>query len=678
MYFRKTLTRCLLASDTLQVLIQSVACVPNPYSAATESPWGSFALASSSAASCSGSSQPLQIRSYFRQCVSTGMILDFVQLGIQLDEKLIQPRLAFVSHQFTSTFDHITSRDRSAMIEVSKLFELCERQLWVAHISLALAIGQGWATNVSGGGGGLQQQQQQQVPIQCLPLDGSEGRLQIFHTIVNAAAAKGNGGDGKQEQLLQASMEKKSKNANPKASLSDYKLGNVTKQLWPLCLPAAQHALVASLVLSCDIRSSEEDEMADNYDENSSSQADLMFLCESFLNSLEAHTAQVSQPSSTDSASTSILLSRTDTALISLRDARLFAVAITKLNRDGQKDMLARCIGILHSFVSSFESSRDSSVFARAITLCCTLVDLISSPDLKSSLFAALESSGYKIPCLIEITPPLSATSLNQNSVWSKDIFQNLLADWQSPSIPYSTSTISSTEMILQEDNYKQVESLLTSALELGVQVSKLDGCHLLFSSWNAMGKLPAWTAKSWPGPCNATLVKKSSEVNRLIRLREDMCEVHHLMTLMNASSLGSQSQQQPDTLLMKVAQSKISSYYRSNASEALLNGLSNSQKVLGYCTLDIGKKDQSQTPSLAEFAYYEALPLYISFLMSMHTRPGANDFGRMHRLHRSPPRSRTARGPYFSDEDTVDFDSSDSNVGIVRRNALNRLHEVW
>jgi len=234
--------------------------------------------------------------------------------------------------------------------------------------------------------------------------------------------------------------------------------------------------------------------------------------------------------------------------------------------------------------------------------------------------------------------------------------------------------------------------------LEAGFLASPRDGCHLLFSSWNAAAKLSSWTPLGWEGPASASATKELSSVDRILQLREDMCGVHEL--LQNSHGNHSHAYRPPESLLLKVVQSKVaSSHCRPN--EAILAGLNSAEKMLGILTQEIDDvlsvslssvKSSSPTNPLVtiDFAYYEALPLYVSFLISMHSRPGTNDMGLVHRFqtsHKKPSASSAgvllSYPNNFSEDSDLETDnvaaggSNSGGISIVRRNALTRLHDA-
>ena len=456
---------------------------------------------------------------------------------------------------------------------------------------------------------------------------------------------------------------------------------NPKAEFWPLCLPAIQHALVASTLSSA----------AEPAGSDIDIQAEL-FLCNSFLNSIEELVRDLSLLPTAgtffiakDDGEKEAPLVVSDYVLLSLRDARLFTLAVGKLQRDYQRSMVTRLIDILHMGLHTANvKSRalemislrvDASRFiARAITLCASLVDIVAAPDLLPSLSLEVGSTFYNIPRMKQKPTP---------SCFRKEVcFQGLFADWQSPSVP--ASDISSTE-ILHESDFKKLQEVLQSALGVGFKASSQDGCHLLFSSWNAAAKLSSWTSLSFEGPATASTIKQCSFVQRMIRLRDEMCEVHYLLS-------GEDASLPHETLLMKVVSSKLSNC---QPNEALLSGLSASEKMLANLALEVSKLRSLDSPPLPAFAYYEALPVYVSFLISMHTYRGNNDMGSIHRYQTFGLRSKKTSSYKDDDDDDddvmekllsddsadsdryTDLEYNDTRANALRIKALARLHDA-
>ena len=104
---------------------------------------------------------------------------------------------------------------------------------------------------------------------------------------------------------------------------------------------------------------------------------------------------------------------------------------------------------------------------------------------------------------------------------------------------------------------------------------------------------------------------------------------------------------------------------------------------MLGNTTLEI-TKGAALVPSLPAFAYYEPLPVYVSFLISMHTRPGTSNTSSILRFQPSQLQ-RTHHVSGYTDGDVIDeFPSDDSDMeheesggNTVRMNALARLRDA-
>ena len=402
---RKTMTRCLLASDALTALIKCLA--QHPASSQQQSQLAPLS----------------NIRSHFQNCLYLPQVLDLIKLGYSLEDKLARSRLEDVVSEYCSTTTD--ARERAKLIDEGT-FEPWERQLWLSHVQFCLTVGRGGAIAASSSGS---------LPSQPLPcLDGVPGRLAILRSIVNMEK-------GRRHMMIEGKKkEEKGKTTANKKKSSDNNTSNDELPLWPLALPAAQHALISSLVVSSNGRKSAESLMDDIDDADGESPEDLLFICDSFLNSLEKQLNDLSQlPASTVTATSSPTgggigissstaessgetksLSVTNYEVpLSLRDARLFVVTVLKLSSNDMKRLRSRCIDILHKGLhqhqqqggelSLGDSSNNAMIchfIARAMTLCSTLIDVVTvagmsssgSSDLRSLLMIALASSNYSLP----------------------------------------------------------------------------------------------------------------------------------------------------------------------------------------------------------------------------------------------------------------------------------------
>lgn len=254
-------------------------------------------------------------------------------------------------------------------------------------------------------------------------------------------------------------------------------------------------------------------------------------------------------------------------------------------------------------------------------------------------------------------------------------VFMGLFDNYNSPSVP--SNDISSITM-LSDTEFEKMTELVKSSLELGFKVSSVDRCYLLFSAWNASGKLCSWTPICWEGPSTAAVVKKQDVIDRLINLRDDMCEV---WCLFSKNQLSPQQQ----TLLEKSASSKKG---RCRPREALISGITSAEQMIKYVTTELHASNDSKrnVVSLPMFAYFEALPVYLSFLICMHTKPGPNNFSSVHRFSRphSHVKTNMPSSKYTNDDvldeiqsDGSDLETMETGVQSLKTRALGRLHSV-
>ena len=242
-------------------------------------------------------------------------------------------------------------------------------------------------------------------------------------------------------------------------------------------------------------------------------------------------------------------------------------------------------------------------------------------------------------------------------------VFMGIFDDCNYPSVPASGVSLS---RMLSGAELKKITELVKSSLELGFEVSTMDGGHLLFSAWNTSAKLCSWTSATWEGPSTTEANKKQDSLGRLMSLRDGMCEIRQLFN--RDESMCNQS------LLERTMADKTS---RLRPSEALVSSITASIEEIKHVASKLASDEDVLTQSM--FAYCEALPLYLSFLISMHTTPGPNDFSSIHRFSKSVPKKTK---PFcYSDEDVLDeFPSDDSDfesAGSQKARALGRLHNA-
>ena len=280
---------------------------------------------------------------------------------------------------------------------------------------------------------------------------------------------------------------------------------------------AVHHALISPMVIY-----STDDSFVDDDDvpiaQLPQHAVELQFLCHSFLNSLEKYFGDITNQPRTSG----VVVISTEDVLISLRDARLFTLAISKLTRVGQRSMLSRLVGIIHKGLQSyhaFDNGDTSGVIARGLTLFASVADMLSSFDLGQLLSKEVEATTYPMPRLKKQPHHPAIDENNQTpGIFQKEHFQSIFTAWQSPIVPIRNDF--ARDVFEERNDYKMMASAILTALTFGFETAMNDGCHLLFSSWNAAAKLPSWTSQSWDGPASATVLNTLSVVERIMRLR--------------------------------------------------------------------------------------------------------------------------------------------------------------
>lgn len=406
---------------------------------------------------------------------------------------------------------------------------------------------------------------------------------------------------------------------------------------------AAQHALVSQVIVFFSNVTRQSDVPS----------AAVQNLCSAFLNSLDHFIEGLSNPPKISE----IIVTTSDEFLLSLRDARLFALAVSILPAVRQKAIMSRFIGILHKGMQSYQvyNNGDTGFIARAIILCACIVDLVLRPDLAKLLVKEVEASNYSIPRLKDQD---QSEDDQTRAIFSTENFQSIFAAWQSSLRPNTGSIYFSpvSQVIENKNDDKAISAVILMAFTLGFESALNDGCHLLLSAWNAAAKLSSWRSQTWDGPVSATGLKSLNVEERIMMIRVDMCELHNLDDLSFNDSASPHRRK-----------------------DHLLRGLSSAEMML---TLLTKKTVEKSLGASAMFAYYEALPLFVSFIISMHCRPGLNDMGLIQRVQKgasssrgSPPRTSTDH--FVVDSDLKNYDTTSAVGSVLRMNALTRLHQA-
>jgi len=615
---KTTYTQCVLASDALQALIHSLTYVAK----STVSILAICDKAESSAHS---------IRLFFRGCFSMDMVLQIVRLGYNLEENLVRRRLDIAKNEFNTGISGLKSSS-------DNLFEPWERQLWVCHIQLSLMIG-------SGGGLGVGNTRNiEELFLGIITVESQRSqRIGSSYTSITISGSK----PINPEDHYLWPLNREYINFGWLHIFSSQILAEVLTH-FPYILrtvSAAQHALVSQVIVffSNVTRQSDVPSVA------------IQLLCNAFLNRLGHFIGGLSNPPKISE----FIVTTSDEFLLSLRDARLFALAVSILPEVSQKAIMSRLIGILHKGMQLYHvyNNGETGFIARAIILCACIVDLVLRPDLAKLLVKEVEASNYSLP---RLKVQDQSEDDQTRAIFSNESFQSIFAVWQSPLCPNTGSSFEMlsnpvSQVIENKNDDKAMSAVILMAFTLGFESASNDGCHLLLSAWNAAAKLSSWRSQTWDGPTSATVLKSLSVEERIMKTRVDMCELHNL--------------DDPS--------------YNDSASphrrkENLLRGLSSAEKMLAFLIKEAGKKSLVTS---AMFAYYEALPIFVSFIISMHCRPGLNDMGfRWEQKGASSSRGsppKTSRDRFLVDSDLEIYDTTTAGGSISRMNALTRLHEA-
>lgn len=289
--------------------------------------------------------------------------------------------------------------------------------------------------------------------------------------------------------------------------------------------------------------------------------------------------------------------------------------------------------------------------------------DVITTNGLGEILSREVSSAHYGMPKFVN-----KETSLEKERACcnKETVFMGIFDDCNYPSVP---ATGVSRSKMLSDSELKKMTELVKSSLELGFKVSTIDGGHLLFSAWNTSAKLCSWTSATWEGPSIPEANKRQAAwdvLGGLMSLRDGMCEIRQLFN--RDESMCNQS------LLERTMADKTN---RLRPREALVSSITASIEEIKHITSKLASEEDIPTHSM--FAYCEALPSYLSLLISMHTKPGPNDFSSIHRFSKSAPKKNK---PFsYTDEDVLDqFPSDDSDfesTGSQKARALGRLHNA-
>ena len=235
---------------------------------------------------------------------------------------------------------------------------------------------------------------------------------------------------------------------------------------WPLFLPSIQHALVTTCLIS------------DPTPHTAKDAAPERFICDMMLQSI---TDALKKPITVVEnlrlhRKNNIQLSDEEVPL-SIRDARLFVIALGNLQKKDQVKLLNQLISTFSSEMLKIQqddelrefvtSEKDFAGFlSRIITMTSNLIDLVSSGKL---LFDSLRNDiglmQYFLPCFIEVDSDINC----EEGDWYKkqSCFMGLWSEWESSSIsPVAGCTYTCA---LKNDELSMFSSSIEVAMDIGL-----------------------------------------------------------------------------------------------------------------------------------------------------------------------------------------------------------------
>ena len=398
---------------------------------------------------------------------------------------------------------------------------------------------------------------------------------------------------------------------------------------WPLYLTGTQHAIVSSNLSSESIDTKNQDSLRPD-----------RFIVDSLIKSIaealknprivmnvnwyNQSNAQVSAFNKDEEVTVA------ESFPFSQKDGRLLLMAVSRLPRKDQIECLAVFVEVLFTALTNMNSSKNfqnmasknpevSSFVGRVLTICATMVIMVDvGPSLSDALFAQVGPSVYQLPSLISQNEALEPSSTQDQSWYKREsCFMGVFADWESPIIPSVGSLISRNK--LSGLSHSQFEAILEMAFVMGLGAAKYDRGCLLFSTWNASGRRPLWDHTSiMEIELRSIDFQHLASPKLLMELREDICMVHHFIYGNSGGFV--------DSMLSTVFNNREE---RINTS-ICLNDLLSTMLTKAETILN-GLMDESQSDTLNEahpslhFSLLEAISVYVSFLVSMHTKSGDN-----------------------------------------------------
>jgi hypothetical protein len=255
-----------------------------------------------------------------------------------------------------------------------------------------------------------------------------------------------------------------------KAALNLCGHGCRPNQKWPLFLPSTMHSLITTMLISDAIPRNVKDSTPE------------IFLCEMMLQSISYALSNPSVLIEKAKRQRKKNVHTSDEEIpFSLRDSRLFVLALCRLPKKDQIGMLSNLVTSLSSEIHKINEDIElrkllvmekdySGLLARVITVTSTSIDMVSAgKPMLDSLCEYIGPLHYYLPSIIDIR----GASDSEGSDWYKkeSCFMGLWEQWESSSLP--SVDMASYSYSLTNDDTLIYSSTINCAIGLGFESGK-------------------------------------------------------------------------------------------------------------------------------------------------------------------------------------------------------------
>lgn len=551
----------------------------------------------------------LSLRKSLKDGLEREHVFQIVGLTQALEDHIIVPRTAtFLDEKAKSTASQSEpdAAEDASMADAPN-FSSFEKTLWLSHVSLCVAVGRG--------GEEAESTTEETRLLSERPLRDSKMRLAVFKNIAST-------------------------------------FGKGSENQWPLWLPPGLRAMVAYEVTG--------PKKAPGAPEGDTTPE--RFVANGFIDSMSKALQDLQAYRGTGSLAADDRAVVDNNIPLSLHDARLFLVAVGRLNPTEQNKCLSKLVGAVRKQIKQIaekesdveimcEDYEVSSLVARIITVCSYLMIMVAYPGLQQRLKDLVRHS----------QSPEMPGFISENDWYRPErCFMGIFSDWESARAPLIGTTGASNISIAMATD---MAAILEQCFDIGFKAAKADRGQLLFAAWNAMGNRPLWDTQlrgdrskiATVGDLLSdfqTSMQEDDEINVdlpkvLSHIREDVSRL-----CIDMQTHTGQANSLP--LALKLLQSKDrASSTAAHIKKGLKAAVTTGERLVG---LLLANRDTQ--PAL--FPTLEAAAVLITFGISSHTKPGSDLFSSKSGMaRRKRPRGYSSE----SERDPSDFDSVDSDT---------------